>query len=122
DDSPVSVSQIKVFHIVNGDAASLVLMLRSLLPSQTTTTPGATLARAEGETSFSPLRYSVETRTNSIIAVGSAGDLAIIEALLLRLDERDVQQRKNTVYQLRNAPALDVADAINQFLRSERAV
>ena len=122
DDSPVSVSQIKVFHIVNGDAGSLVLMLRSLLPSQTATTPGAMLAKAEGETSFAPLRYSVETRTNSIIAVGSAGDLAIIEALLLRLDERDVQQRKNTVYQLRNAPALDVADAINQFLRSERAV
>ncbi len=122
DDSPVSVSQIKVFHIVNGDAAGLVVMLRSLLPSQTATTPGAMLAKAEGETSFAPLRYSVETRTNSIIAVGSAGDLAIIEALLLRLDERDVQQRKNTVYQLRNAPALDVADAINQFLRSERAV
>jgi general secretion pathway protein D len=122
DDSPVSVSQIKVFHIVNGDAASLVTMLRSLLPSQTATTPGAMLAKAEGETSFAPLRYSVETRTNSIIAVGSTGDLAIIEALLLRLDERDVQQRKNTVYQLRNAPALDVADAINQFLRSERAV
>ncbi len=122
DDSPVSVSQIKVFHVVNGDAASLVMMLRSLLPSQTAATPGAMLAKAEGETSFAPLRYSVETRTNSIIAVGSAGDLAIIEALLLRLDERDVQQRKNTVYQLRNAPALDVADAINQFLRSERAV
>lgn len=120
DDSPVAVSQIKVFHIVNGDAASLVMMLRALLPSQSPTAPGTTLARADGETSFAPLRYSVEPRTNSIIAAGSAGDLAIIEALLLRLDERDVQQRKNTVYQLRNSPALDVADAINLFLRSER--
>jgi type II secretion system protein D len=120
DDAPVAVSQIKVFHIVNGDAAALVLMLRALLPSQSPTAPGTTLARADGETSFAPLRYSVEPRTNSIIAAGSAGDLAIIEALLLRLDERDVQERKNAVYQLRNSPALDVADAINLFLRSER--
>ncbi len=69
-----------------------------------------------------PLRYSVDARTNSIIAAGSAGDLAIIEALLLRLDERNVEQRKNFVYQLKNAPALDVADAINQFLRTQRQV
>ena len=48
--------------------------------------------------------------------------MAIIEALLLRLDEKGVQQRKNTVVQLKNAPALDVSDAINQFLRSERTV
>ncbi|MBI3836475.1 MAG: hypothetical protein HY288_00900 [Planctomycetia bacterium] len=120
DDTPVSVAQIKVFHIINGDAASLVLMLRALLPSQTATTTGTTLAKAEGETSFAPLHYSVETRTNSIIASGSAGDLAIIEALLLRLDEKEVQQRKNTVYRLKNEPADDVANAINQFLRSER--
>ncbi len=122
DESPVAVSQIKVFHIVNGDAPSLVLMLKALLPSQSATTPGTTLAKAEGETSFAPLRYSVEPRTNSIIAAGSAGDLAILEALLLRLDEKGVQQRKNTVVQLKNAPALDVSDAINQFLRSERQV
>ncbi len=121
DDSAASVAQIKVFHVVNGDASSLVLMLRALLPQQ----PGAgqtVMPRAEGESSFTPLRYSVDTRTNSIIAAGSAGDLAIIEALLLRLDERDVEQRKNAVYPLKNAPALDVADAINQFLRSERQV
>ena len=69
-----------------------------------------------------PLRNSVDARTNSIIAAGSAGDLAIIEALLLRLDERSVEERKNYVYQLKNAPALDVADAINQFLRTQRQV
>lgn len=120
DDTSGSVAQIKVFHIVNGDAASLVTMLRSLLPSQTGNTQGTNLPKAEGDDSFVPLRYSVEPRTNSIIATGSAGDLAIIEALLLRLDEREVQQRKNLVYRLKNEPADDVAAAINQFLRSER--
>ena len=83
---------------------------------------GPQLPSAEGETSLAPLRFSVDTRTNSIIAAGSEGDLRIIEALLLRLDERDLAERQNEVYRLRNAPAVDVATAINEFLRSERIV
>ncbi|MEX2114074.1 MAG: secretin N-terminal domain-containing protein [Pirellulales bacterium] len=122
DDAAASVAQIKVFHIVNGDASSLVLMLRTLLSQQGGPGQGAALPRSRDESSFVPLRYSVDARTNSIIAAGSAGDLAIIEALLLRLDERSVEQRKTVVYQLKNAPALDVADAINQFLRTQRQV
>lgn len=119
-DSPTSVAQIKVFHIVNGDASSLVLMLRMLLPSQVGGGAQLQLPSAEGESALTPLRYSVDIRTNSIIAVGSPGDLAIIEALLLRLDERDLQQRKSKIVRLKNAPANDVAQAINEYLRSER--
>jgi type II secretion system protein D len=122
DDAAASVAQIKVFHVVNGDASSLVLMLRTLLSQQGVPGQVGGLPLSRDESSFVPLRYSVDTRTNSIIAAGSAGDLAIIEALLLRLDERNVEQRKNVVYQLKNAPALDVADAINQFLRTQRQV
>ncbi|NQT14385.1 MAG: hypothetical protein HQ582_16640 [Planctomycetes bacterium] len=120
-DSPTAVAQIKVFKIINGDANSLILMLRTLLPTQT----GAAspqLAGAEGEGTLVPVRFSVETRTNSIIATGSEGDLAIIESLLLRLDGEDVQQRKNIVYSLKNSPAMDVADAINDFLERQRLV
>ncbi len=120
-DSPTGVAQINVFEIVNGDANSLIQMLRNLLPSQAGTA-GPQLAGAEGETTLVPVRFAVDVRTNSIIATGSEGDLAIIEALLLRLDAEDVEQRKNTVYRLKNSPALDVAEAINEFLRSERAV
>ncbi|NUQ63772.1 MAG: hypothetical protein HUU20_14950 [Pirellulales bacterium] len=119
-DSPTSVAQIKVFSVVNGDASSMILMLRSLLPAQIGAAGQLRLPAAEGESSLTPLRFSVDPRTNSIIAVGSTGDLAIIEALLLRLDERDVEQRRNTVFRLRNAPAIDVATAVNEFLRSER--
>ncbi len=120
-DTPTAVAQIKVFKIVNGDANSLVEMLRILLPAEATVA-GPQLAAAEGETNLVPVRFSVDTRTNSIIATGSQDDLAIIEALLLRLDEEDVEQRVNTVYRLKNAPAGDVATAINEFLRSDRAV
>lgn len=120
-DTPTAVAQIKVFKIVNGDANSLVEMLRVLLPAEAMVA-GPQLAGAAGETNLVPVRFSVDTRTNSIIATGSQDDLAIIEALLLRLDEEDVEQRVNTVYRLKNAPAGDVATAINEFLRSERVV
>jgi type II secretion system protein D len=120
-DSPTAVAQIKVFKIINGDASTLVEMLRGLLPAELMVA-GPQLAGAEGETTLVPIRFSVDTRTNCIISTGSQGDLAIIEALLLRLDEDDVEQRENTVYRLKNAPALAVAEAINEFLRSERLV
>ncbi len=116
-DSPGAVAQIKVFRIINADANALILMLRTLLPSQV---GSAQLSAAEGESSIVPMRFSSDARTNSIIAVGSPGDLKIIEALLLRLDTQDVQQRKTEVYRLKNSPANDLAVAVNELLRSER--
>jgi len=41
---------------------------------------------------------------------------------LLRADARKVQERKTIVCRLRNNPAVDMAQVINEFLRSERAV
>ena len=121
-DAPVANAQIKVFRITNADAAALVRVLQSLLPTPAANTIQPNLSSAPGESSLAPLRFSVDTRTNSIIATGSGGDLQIVEALLLRLDERDTAQRKNEIYRLRNAPANDVAAAINEFLRSERVI
>ena len=87
-DTTVAVAQIKVFRVLNGDANALIIMLRSLFPADAGSVQGPNLAGAEGETSLVPLRFSVDTRSNSIIATGSEGDLKIVEALLLRLDER----------------------------------
>ncbi len=122
DDQPAAVAQIKVFRILNGDAGSLVQMLRSLLPSQTGADVSPALPGTADEQSLAPLRFSVDERTNSIIATGSAGDLRIIEALLLKLDEEAIKQRKTIVYRLKNAPAMFVSRAVNDFLRSERQV
>ena len=122
-DAPSVVAQIKVFQIVNADANNMVRTLQSLLPTQAAgLSSRPTLPVAEGESSLAPVRFAVDLRTNSIIATGSKGDLAIIEALLLRLDEKDVIQRETTVYRLRNAPAVDVANAVSNFLRSERTI
>jgi len=119
-DSPGDRAQIKVFRVIHGDATTLVTMLRSLIPSQIGQEIGPQLPSAAGEESLAPLRFSVEVRSNSIIAIGSEGDLRIVEALITRLDQSESMNRKNAIYMLKNAAALDVAVSINQFLQSQR--
>ncbi len=113
-------AQIKVFRIVNGDAYSLATVLRSLMPNQIGQAIGPQLPVTMQDDSLAPLRFSVEVRSNSIIAIGSEGDLRIVEALLARLDESESMNRRNAVYLLKNSPAIDVATAVNEFLRSRR--
>lgn len=122
-DTPGDRAQIKVFRIINGDATNLVTMLQSLIPSQFGQAAlGPQLPSAPEEQSLVPLRFSVEVRSNSIIAVGSEGDLRIVEALITRLDQSESMNRENAVYLLKNAPAIDVAASINEFLRSQRTL
>src|SRR5690606_6589364 len=101
-------AQIKVFEIENGDATSLAIMLQQLFGQQVTAGQGqlgqtlrqvfgdlqTASAGGTGESSLIPLRFAVDARTNSIIASGSTGDLEVVEILLLRLDESDVETRK----------------------------
>jgi general secretion pathway protein D len=126
DATPAARSQIKVFTIVNGDASALVEMLNALFGRTTTTGAGGfgggNQNQQQAQNLLVPLRFSVDQRTNSIIASGSTEDLTVVEAILLRLDDSDVRQRQSVVYRLKNAPATDVAQAINEFLRSEREV
>lgn len=128
DRLPQSEAQIKVFTIVNGDATMLATMLQQLF-GQTTGLQGggaqnifAQPITAGGENTLVPIRFAVDPRTNSIIVSGAPGDLNVVHLLLLRLDEGDIRQRRTTVYRLKNAPAIAVAQAINQFLTNERAV
>lgn len=120
DRAPSAEAELKVFTIANGDAASLVEMLRGLFGTeQAADAPGGGgLGGAAG--ALVPLQFSVDPRTNSIIAAGSGEDLAVVEAILLRLDSSDVRKRMTAVYRLKNAPAEDVALALNEWLRTER--
>lgn len=123
DGLPPAEAQIKVFTIVNGDAAALSDMLQQLFSRQIT--PGQILVQAaggQGESQLIQLRFAIDVRTNSIIVSGTMGDLQVVEAILLRLDDSDIRRRKSIVYRLKNAPAADVANSINQFLSGERAV
>lgn len=120
-DTPASQAKIKVFRIVNGNASALIETLRSLIPSEITSggNVGSQL-NASGEAGLAPLRFSVDVRSNSIIATGSEGDLRIVEALLAKLDQSNLLQRQTAVYRLKNSPAIDVASAVNQYLFNRR--
>lgn len=62
------------------------------------------------------LRISVDERTNSLIVVGSQNDLAVIEAIIFKLEDSDVEPRRFETYRLKNALAADVAAALNSLL------
>ena len=67
------------------------------------------------------MKFSVDARTNSVIAVGSADALRVVEAILLRLDESNLRSRKNMVVRLNNAPAAQIATRRwSQFFQQQR--
>lgn len=133
-DRPSSViSEIKVFTLKNADASSAATLLQELFNSGTTqgnqgnlanrasAALGIELMGAQGSGSnLVPMRFSVDARTNSVVAVGGADALQIVEAILYKLDTNDARNRQTTVLKLRNSPAADVAQAINEFLQAQR--
>ncbi len=134
DQIPSSIAEIKVFTLRNSDATQAVDLLNSLFAQTTTggggggfnnnSTQSSQGLQIAGATDVSntlvSLRFSADVRTNSVVAVGGADSLKVVEAILLRLDEDDLRQRQTTVIKLKNSPAADVSEAVNQFLDSQR--
>ena len=134
DQLPDAEARIKVFEVKNGDATSQAQLLQQLFGLQVTAGTSQTgglfgignlnqqqsALTTGGEGSLVPLRISVDTRTNSVIVSGSQSDLEVIEILLLRLDEEGVENRRTRVIWLRNAEAVDVANALTNFLNLQR--
>ncbi|SFI45669.1 secretin N-terminal domain-containing protein [Planctomicrobium piriforme] len=132
-DRPSSaISEIKVFPLKNADATSAATLLEELFsttPTQGNQTGragqagalGIELLGAQGTgSSLIPLRFSVDGRTNSVVAIGGGEALRIVEAILFKLDTNDARNRQTTVIKLRNSPVADVAAAINEFLQAQR--
>jgi len=134
DRLPDAETLIKVFAVVNGDAQSLLDTLESLfsadqnqqgqLGNQTGSANSLPLqsASATQGASLVNLRFSIDERTNTIIATGPAGDLRVVEDLINRLDEVDPDRRQTVVHRLSNSPVLDVQQALEAWLdaRNER--
>lgn len=129
DELPATEAQIKVFTIVNGDATQLADLLRQLFGQPTGGQAGGgnqglqallQTATGGGDSALVPLRFSVDVRTNSIVASGSTGDLNVVYKVLTRLDEGNIRERITTVYRLRNAPALEVANSLTQLRQQQQ--
>ncbi|MDO4558006.1 MAG: secretin N-terminal domain-containing protein, partial [Planctomycetia bacterium] len=121
-DDSISIAQIKIFPIQNAECQQIVTTLQTLLPSDLTSQGVKLAVAAEGEPSLIGLRFAVDSRTNSVIAIGSETDLNVVDALISRLDTEDVIERKTMVYPLRNQEAADVATAINEFLDAQQTL
>jgi type II secretion system protein D len=123
DALPGTEAQIKVFTVQNADATALAEMLQNLFGTAAAgaqaAAPGLATGTGAGESAIVPLRFSVDQRTNSIIASGNAGDLNVIHAILLTLDQGDIRTRNTVVYRLRFAPAPDVANALSTLLAQQ---
>jgi type II secretion system protein D len=126
-DTPGAAAELKVFTVANGDATALRDMLAALfsVPAQSGNGGGNANNASEGGGGLGqggPVRmqFSVDARTNSIIAVGSREDLVVVESILLRLDQGDLRERKTTVYRLNNAQASAVAAALNEWLQTQK--
>lgn len=138
DRIPEAETQIKVFQIVNGDAETIFTMLQTLFQSQgqqgqlggqfggfggtqSTTLPLQTASAGPGAT-ITGLNFSVDQRTNTIIASGPVGDLQVIEDLLIRLDTDDSTGRQVVVYRISNLFAEDMATSVNEWLDNRRSL
>jgi general secretion pathway protein D len=124
DRAPDAVSEIKVFTLKNADAEQSVAMLETLFENTNQEEQlGIQIAGTEGSSSsLIPLRFSADIRTNTVLAVGSAESLSVVEAILLRLDSDDARQRQTEVFPLRNAPAEVVATTLLNFLEQQTAL
>ena len=103
-------NQIKVFRLINNQAADLVEVLVALLDDEKT-------------------KISIDQRTNSIIASGTPESLEIMEALLLRFDESSAHEvDESATYQVRiiwlasglgegAAPAEDLQGVIEELAK-----
>ncbi len=121
DELPAQEAEIRVFNIVNGDAALLIEMLDTLFEQdQNTQGPLIQSAAGTGESTLVPLRFALDQRTNSIIASGNGADLRVVEAILLKLDSSDVSRRRSAVVELQIQEALQVANAITDFVQQRR--
>ena len=121
DQLPAAESKMKVFHLVNGDAYTLTQVLTSMFAAGTTNQVAtARPGIEEGESTLVGARFQADIRTNSIIAIGSEGDLIAIEALLLRLDAENLNNRKVFTMQLINSPVDELAPALRNYITSER--
>lgn len=128
---PSSVAEIKVFTLRNADATQAVDLLTALFTQTTGGGVGANAQQAQGlqiagatdvSNALVSLRFSADIRTNSVIAVGGADSLRVVDAILLRLDEDGLRERQFTTIRLKNTPAEDVAAAITGFLDQQRSL
>ncbi|QDT17572.1 secretin N-terminal domain-containing protein [Alienimonas californiensis] len=123
-------ADVKVFTLENADAETAVEILRELFDASATGGGAGTDAPAgvtlEGTTdagsALVPLRFSADNRTQTVLAIGGTDALAIVEAVLLRLDSENRNRQRFFSVKLLNTPAIGVAQALSDLIVGRRTL
>lgn len=124
DQAPGIESLVKVFTLQNSDAQQLTTALQSLFGTDAATAGTSVGAgnlqglsqTTAADSALTPLRFSPDLRSNSIIVSGSAEDLEVVESLLIRLDSEGFAERITEVIWLRHQVAQNVALALQDYI------
>ncbi len=132
DEIPPREVDVRVFHLVNADADQMVKVLEKLFKvdergarrgrgaeeEQRLTMVSATaglaagLAGEGGPPGRQLLSFTPDTRTNSVIVAGTEEYLVLAEKLIRQLDEQEIEDRSNIVYQVKFSKAEDIEQAL----------
>ncbi|MGC9453928.1 MAG: secretin N-terminal domain-containing protein [Phycisphaerae bacterium] len=135
DSTSPRMGEIRVFKLVNADAAQMADVLRQLFRLEGDTENGRsvryTLRTAEGESAEpasatlgtaeqDALTVTVDLRTNSLLVGGTEHYVDLAAEVIQELDATPAQDRTTRVYRLRNAQGEDIEAALRDFLDQER--
>ncbi|MDM8009280.1 MAG: secretin N-terminal domain-containing protein [Phycisphaerae bacterium] len=130
---PQTIS-LRVFELLNADAEEMRDLLEGLFQTQgggggdsapqITLGEGAAASLAAaagvgGTGGVLEVEFSVDKRTNTLIAAGSPAHLRIVESLVLQLDYKELDERIAKVVQLRNTRASEVAKTLTEYFDQE---
>ena len=112
----------QVYTLENADAEQSVELLTAMFENQNQEEQlGVQIAGTQdASSSLVPVQFTADIRTNTVLAVGSAESLSVVEAILLRLDTSESRQRETVVIPLRNVEAELVAAALEDFLEQQQ--
>lgn len=134
DVPPESRSIINIFQLKKTDANQVRTMLQTLFLStgQTGAPGGGVPAPTTAGTTKAPLftitgstdlgapiidvRVTVDERTNSLVVAGSRNDLIVVESIIDSIENAPLQERRSEAIRLRNSQAVDIANAVTQFV------
>ncbi|MCH7807826.1 MAG: hypothetical protein IIB60_01270 [Planctomycetes bacterium] len=122
-------SEIRLFPLVNADAGNMVEQLTEIFEPDT----------GEGETARvynfgdefgdvelarvgQELRFTADSRTNTVIVAGAEIDLRMVEELIRYLDAQEAEDRIVEVVQAKYLSAQDLASAVENFNQKEQDV
>ncbi len=114
---------VRVFQLHNADATEMKELLEELFEADQEAAPrriaigeGGGVATGGGALE---LAFSVDERTNTLIAAGSPSYLRMVESLVYKLDYEEMDQRLGKVVHLRYHTASDMADTLQTYFDEE---